>query len=878
MMQLRTPLVERPKKTHTPPSGDRNTPSSSSKFLKDVTGKGFRKISTRLSRTTPTDSTITLSPEVEYVETFPEIPNEPSKKIKGQLDFFKKRPTPLNLSPLTPPSSLKKKSVCDQKDADLAKLESPIELKFDNSKKNARRPAPPMEQSILSFHSNLFDPHYSFTADADSKPFGLGLYDEVSSPTCMMQMQRNIRKASATKRYNTCTCSVCQEKIQNLLGGERIIELECSHQCHMDCFTAMMDSTTFKPPICQLCGKRSNSLDEQVTQDLVLRKMKEITKGRSNSESTLFDRGFNTATKISDDTVLQTLTADTRTSETSTELSGRKLVTPRSQLIRTAQLSSNGFRDVFDMLDEKFDISTPRQSISVDPLDIESKPKDKLRVSICPKLNKYTVNEQSSKIILPHLLSVHLPKEDDMNEIRSVQVILCISAVNSNTAHQSKESYLAHIKNIVRKVLSSLKKDEYLGLIIVGRDGNGRSGCRGTFYGFVSNTWDGWDEILAGLKIIDNTEEMIFPNPIWEAKEMLQTVERLMLTAIDLDEAEVRHLIILSGTHDTDRRITKLEDNLYEQKVEQLLEKMMNKYHCSVSQWISEDEMKPLLLQDYTPQWQYSVYTEFFNKNSCHVEQYISKLRRVPLDTVSITLQPCDTDIVKIHTMYFNGSLFPCEGGDKEAIELKLGPFGYGDFKSIIVEVEVDVPKIQKWKEETGSSISLLGYRTSQDPGVFGVSSTVSIELHPTCSSPALSQTTSLFHIADADTDADPDAEAETSCASLFLDLPLVPPSSPSCDSLFVTRQIQLMVIESLRKLTTDTVNKTVPETTIRELTSVVFGMSRDCTSMNLQYYDEIGHENKLENHIELLTQRLEQILHHNNPKIMMHKLIQWLL
>ncbi|CDO92385.1 unnamed protein product [Kluyveromyces dobzhanskii CBS 2104] len=846
MMHLRTPIVERPKETHTPPSGDRNTPTASSKFFKDVTGKGFRKFSSRLSRT-PVDSAPTLSPEVGYDETFPDRPTKPSKQVREQLDIFKRRPKPLNLTPLTPPSSVKKKQPCDRTDSDLIKLESPIQLRFNETRKSSNYLAPPIEQDILSFHSNLFDPKSQFAIDSDDKPFGLGSYDEMTSPTCVMQMQRNMRRASGTKRYNSSSCSICNENIQSLLGGERVIELECSHQCHMDCFVAMMDPSSFKPPRCRSCGKLSNSVDEQTTQDLILRKMRQNNDERSYSGSTLFERTSDAGIGNSGKVVVQSLTANPVTAESKADRSSGRFATPRSQLIHTAQLSSNGLRDVFDYLDKAFDVSTPRNSIALNPLEVGPILKDELRVNLFPKLKRYTVNQNSLKIVFPHLLSVHLPKDDSSLDTKTAQIIMCISTVNCYSEHQSDQLFRTNLQKRVKEVLSSLREHESLGLTIVGRDGSGRAGCQGTFYGFVSKSWDGWDDIIGDLTIVNNTEKHIIPNPIWEVKEMLQTAERLLLTTMDVEESQIRHIVVLSGLHDPGERITKLEDNVYEQRITQLLEKMTSKYNCSVSQWISEDEQKPLLLSDYAPLWYYGISSEFFDDDSFNVKQRISKLRKVSTSEVSVTVRPADDCMTSIHTVYFNGSLLRCEGKNKNEVQLQLGPFGYGQFKSIIVEVEVDVPLMQRRISQFGNSISLLTCAVSQDPEAVELSESVSIELHPTCSSPALSQTTSLFHVSDADADEnaneneneneDVDADADTSGASLYLDLPLVPSSSPSCDTLFVTKQIQLMLIESLRKLVTDPAKKTgtVPENTIKELTTVVYGMSRDCSSTNSQ-------------------------------------------
>lgn len=918
MIQVRTPTIDRPKKTHSPPSST-NTLSASSKFLKDVTGKGLRKIGAKLNRTPTSQSTATFSPEVEYVQTFSDGPTPNStKQLKTQFDLLKKRPAPLKLQPLTPPASLKK-PVLEESDEDaVARLESPIVLKFDKStgRESSIYSASLGKQDILSFSSTLFDvPRSSFTLSVDDKPFNMGTYDELESPTCVMQMQRNMRKANGTKKYNSCMCSICDESMQRLLGGgERIVELECKHQCHMECFLAMMDGVTFEPPSCNVCGKKSQPADKQVSLDMVLKKMKESKNGDSTPSATHSNMESSNGEVVMQ-SLLATNTSNTGATVTMSGISARKLVTPKNQLIHSAQVSTNGFNDVFNMLDEAFDeVSTPTNLICVEPLDFESVPKDELRINIMPKLERYVIHE-GSKVIVPHILSTHLPKDDEIEDIKTVQIIMCVSLVNNDPVNISNETFLETLKHRVNTLLENLKPNDTFGLIVVGKDGSGTLGCKSTFYGFITKDWDGWQDIIDGWEVVVASEP-VFPNPMWEAKEMLQATHRLLLTTGDPEEAQIRHVVMMNGVQHISKRHYRLEDDIFARKIEVLLEKIMAVHKCSLSQWIDEDEGHPFILRDYAPKWQYRIRTVFFEKLSFDIAKLLKELRRVVVDGVTVKLECAIDKMVKLHSLDFNGKLYRCEGDHRNSLEINLPPFRYGDFKLAIVELEVDVAMVQKHIEQMGSTISLLNYHGSQT-GARAESGCVTFQIRherPTCASPPLSLTTPLFHGngtgGAADTDAGagaagtdsvanagntdnnntvtrstsaarPRQEDSLERASQYLDLPLVPPSSPSSDSLFVTRHIELMAVESLRKLvvqqdsSSSTTSGTSPEVAIRELTSVVYGMSRECSAMNPQYYEETGHENRLEFYIETLTCRLEDILHHNNPRLMIHKLIQ---
>lgn len=355
--------------------------------------------------------------------------------------MFRRRPAPLNLQTLTPPSSIKKEVHGSSKSNGL--LESPIDIKFGRPFVNPLTSLTSLtvnsefprdvQQEILSFHSDCFG-ESTLDVDDDSS-FYHEPYKEESSPTYIMQMQRNMRKANGKKRYNSSSCSVCKESLQTLLEGERVLELECNHQCHMDCFLAMMNSTSFTPPACQICGKKSSPVDEQILQDLIVKKMTEIKNAHTNNSS-----GYNATADMASDITVQSITDSKKSSAFKNDLLLKKIQTPKDQLIRTAQLSANGFHDIFGVLD------TPPESATLKPGSFisseNSLKKSETRVSINPKLIKYLVKQNSSNITLPHVISVHLPKQELNEKASSLQLIVCVSLINCDTEKISDNDYL----------------------------------------------------------------------------------------------------------------------------------------------------------------------------------------------------------------------------------------------------------------------------------------------------------------------------------------------------------------------------------------------------------------------------------------------------
>lgn len=890
-MQVRTPSTSRHKITHTPPSGSSSAPTTSTKFLKDVTGKGLKKIGSKFYKS-PSPNLNSTTPEADYVEEFPPEPKY-VPGMKGQLGLFRRRPAPLDFGVLTPPSTIKRNSRESPKSGTLA---SPLELSFKVKKDTNPQLKWTWEKSnrdgsiqdeMLAFHTECFDDSFSSIHDS--------LYEAQPSPTDVMQFQRNIRKASETKRRLSKTCILCHESLQVLLNGEKIIQLKCEHYCHMDCFLAAANAD-MKSIQCSVCNKDTSPFDEEILNELQLKKIREVAE-----EPRTIDCSSKTVLDSEPEIVVHSLSANTCSSNSNLGESARKLETPKEQLINTAQLSAHGFRELFPPL---YETTSP---ITFDKLE-ELKPSTHLveaefNITLSPQLQKYRVNENSDKIIFPHAINVFVP-DSNLESRKKLKLVLCLSLINCAPNEMADEEYLKIVKNALSDIISGLDETDELGLILVGRDGCGNIGCAGTFYGFVSKLWDGWQEIIDEMTVFGNNDS-IFLSSCWELNAILETADRLLSTLTELEEEFIRHMVILTGHCNNRSKIEMLSDSSITKRMGKFLGKFLNNYEFTISHWLPETQVGAFFLKDCSPRWNHSISTKFFSGNNPPLNDHIQWLHNAVVDRLVVNLKTFDQKIAKIHSIEFDGTLARLEKSSDEE-QIIMGPFSRKDHKIILLEVRIDSKELKSYLEATqptsrqsleeylsnGSNyISILDYIASYSQGKKSLSDRsdgISIDFTLTCPSPTLNYGASLFHVGRSITDSnnftkEPTLE-ENDESTLFLDLPLVPPLTPSRDCVFVTRQMELVIIDSLRNviataLTAQDSNLTSysMKTITMELTTVLFGMSRGCICLNPRYYDTVGQKYKLENYVEKLTQELHKLADHANPlqkmDLLIHKL-----
>ncbi|CAI4043528.1 cyclin-dependent protein serine/threonine kinase inhibiting protein FAR1 SKDI_10G0610 [Saccharomyces kudriavzevii IFO 1802] len=450
---MKTPTrISFEKKLHTPPSGDHDAVRSPpKKFLRGLSGKVFRKTPDLKKQHTPTFQ------DVEDSQFTPNFGLMMSKR--GNI------PKPLNLSkPISPPSSLKKTagSVASgiSKTGQLSTLNSPVNItssnKFNIKGKNLTSSL--LRESISDSTTmcdtfsdiNLMVMDEDYCIDGDS-------YLEEDSPILMMNLARNIKKCnsqSGPKRYVGEKCLICEESISSTFTGEKVVESTCSHTSHYNCYLMLFETLYFqgKFPECKICGEVSKPKDEDIVPEMVSK----LLTGAGARESS-----------PSSDTQQQWIDLKSARS-----LAGRfPLFTPQEQLIRTADISCDGFRtpqlsnngrfETASYLDSPM-LSSPfiSQPASAEPFNLG---RDELEnggdILECAAKAWFSETENANVMI-----NVNFPEVQGSNESNDLEILQDVNCVNFEEIEEREKLWKEKIDQYIEANVD--KENEFGSLIL----------------------------------------------------------------------------------------------------------------------------------------------------------------------------------------------------------------------------------------------------------------------------------------------------------------------------------------------------------------------------------------------------------------------------
>lgn len=324
-MSLRTPTQSSTeKKVHTPPSLGRDL--GKPKLLKSLSGKVFKRSSNSDSDTLPSTGLFVPAPSLS--NRYP-------------------LPKPLNIpQPLSPPPSVKK--TCQwspsrssfphtARNRSYDVLESPIKLAPSLKIQTLEKPLDSfnLTSAFNSAHRSQpgreVSPHDNtiIWTDTVDDP-----YLEEDSPTYLTSLSHSISRTSAEGGHRTfigLRCSMCDEKICNTLSGEKITELTCSHASHYQCYFATLEclQPSKRYPQCRICGKAVKPSDKSTWEKMVTHLL---------SRKSSYDCS---------ETVVEPQLLYSKQPITASQ---HAFFTPGEQIIRTADISSGGFRTPYGPL------------------------------------------------------------------------------------------------------------------------------------------------------------------------------------------------------------------------------------------------------------------------------------------------------------------------------------------------------------------------------------------------------------------------------------------------------------------------------------------------------------------------------------------------
>ncbi|AMD22477.1 HHL293Cp [Eremothecium sinecaudum] len=404
-MVVTTPVTEQgPGFTHTPPSRESAFGSPAAKFLKIVSGRSIKRIGSKFRRSSYSSGVIGSTGHVE-LNAVTQTPDSPQRVLRDDvipevmaaprlspfvLQNSKRRPKPLDLRTLSPPITVEKPAAPSSVEG---KLGTPVRLTFPKSFDSARRD---LASDLLIGGLDDITERQFFIPDYKRTP---QRYEEEVSPTCRINhAQTDISSTPGSKRYNVNICSICGEYLNALLVGEKVVEMNCEHQSHYQCYSAVLEGTIQqgKYPRCETCLKQSKPKDEQVLHDM--------------TSSLLLKKSLKTSVSNVKEHVMGLESAVL-------ERPLYNLITPCEQLIKSADISSNGFKTPIaqsiqdrlgvDSAEEDFTATIPHTSVSIDTAGVTAE-QDDVKVNIIPQVSKFIINENSEQTLLPFVLNCYV--------------------------------------------------------------------------------------------------------------------------------------------------------------------------------------------------------------------------------------------------------------------------------------------------------------------------------------------------------------------------------------------------------------------------------------------------------------------------------------
>lgn len=427
-------------------------------------------------------------------------------------------------------------------------------------------------------------------------------------------------------------------------------------------------------------------------------------------------------------------------------------------------------------------------------------------------------NELTSKgLDLPfQLMKNFLPRPS----ILPKAIIMTISLIN--TTRLTNDEYLENLQGIIKSTLSELGSNvDKFGLVIIGRDGNRVVGLgKGTFIGMVNSSWSGWGELIEELQVFQSKIGYL-----QELKIGLRTVEKLISTVPelnnDVDDYGVRKLMLISGNEQDDEGVLN----------EGLIHKIMIDYKFSIHQvlicenYSKQHEYVFNMINGFENhhQFQFNRFNEF-SKFIEEIPQFFTQMDKIIISQFNIELKIENPDFIKFESIESNGVM---QKIDQDNLKLFINDMIDGDYENIKFNISIDLAKLKKEYDVPFNQfveLPILNYSYNYN-GIKSKNSIFKLKLQiqeSTSTRKRKIETMSLMSPIENKFEDDGDVE--------FIDIPLLPPLSSFKDSIYVKKQIELMILEILRPDDTKGIN---------ELISLIFGLIRGCSTNYTSFYKD---------------------------------------
>lgn len=415
-----------------------------------------------------------------------------------------------------------------------------------------------------------------------------------------------------------------------------------------------------------------------------------------------------------------------------------------------------------------------------------------------------------------------------------VNVVVSVPLYHADQSMSNSE-YLKNFKQTLHMILDELEPQDKFGLILLGRSGMRVLGLEeSSFFGMATSEWEGWDTVIDELECYTTEEAGALDVLVKSLKKLT------MLNSELTDPGAVKKLVMIRSADGTNSLNTGLQWILDQQF--SIHDNLVAKNYGTLTEMLMTD-LSDSQLYHFN---RYASFTDLHHSISHTVDVF----KRTYINELTVTMEIQMKDCISFSQIESAGVMVPAKNEHKWTLKLKDLEDGF--YHNARFDIGVDLDKIcddyHQFEKNQLHEIPVMKY--TYDFGGKTISKDFEVKLRLNKVQPQILSPMEGFHGARD---------------SSFIDIPLLPPLSSFKDSLFVKKQVELMVIDTLAQ----------GVMTIHELISLVFGLIRGCSTNYVEFFKH-SRFNKYKNfsfYIDELVKRLNEAKDETAKKDLMYSL-----
>ncbi|ODV96428.1 hypothetical protein PACTADRAFT_33597 [Pachysolen tannophilus NRRL Y-2460] len=438
-------------------------------------------------------------------------------------------------------------------------------------------------------------------------------------------------------------------------------------------------------------------------------------------------------------------------------------------------------------------------------------------------------------------------------------LMISVSLINFSSPDNSK-NYLSNLKKFLRTTLANLQDCDRVGLIFVGRNGLGQKAKNAIFIGTLRPSLTEWDRIINDLKVFDNigdNEVPILENSYEELYIALHNCQLLISTIFDWADQQktIKKILIVTNSSfencdENGNYISSLET-----KLKDVIKNLFLEYEFSITSILLRNNYEEHFLNYLNKVSMDICYNDKLNNitvikgfqflrcdNFDELIKFVPKLietfTKITIPKLHIKMRSLTPLIHFDKIESTNGELAKLKVGhdedkdtdadtdnndkgkdkDKDGhhsaiteLDLIIHDIDIGFNKSLSLGLNIDLKKFeatQKLNPEGGFSVlPLIEFQSRWLDGLQSKisKSSIKLDLVKNFTDQQQQQLTSLnqaLNISTRSNNFSPVANSngEINASTDYMDIPVLPPISSQREVLFVKRQIELIMVNSLHR------------------------------------------------------------------------------